>query len=58
MEFEQNAAEKTEGDALLEDNQIRDRQVKEESMAGGEAAAQSRQRADKVVADTQMNDEA
>lgn len=52
MEFEQNAPEKNEADALLEENQIRERQVKEETMVGGEAAAQGRQRADKMVADT------
>lgn len=56
MEFEQNAAQKNEGDPLLEDDQIKDREVKEEPMNGD--YPESKQRTDMIIADTQMNDEA
>ena len=51
MEFEQNTAQ-----PLLDDGQIKDREVKEEPMNG--ESPESKQPTDMIIADTQMNDEA
>lgn len=56
MEFEQNAAQKNEGDPLLDDDQIKDKVIKEETMNGD--FGESKQRTDMIITDTQMNDEA